>query len=494
MAPSNDPGSSSVGPSQGLRRNYLSTLENVAQAVGTMGPTATLGTTIPLLIGKSGNGSWLLFVAILVVFVLITHSITLFAREHVSAGSLGTYAALGLGRIPGVMAGWSYLIAMLFVVISSAVSSAYYGTLIAAHFTGKPVGMAGSIALSAAVAALAWWPSYRDIKFSTKLMLAVEAVSVAMIVLILGTALVRTGHLVDQAQVHLVGVDVSHVRLGFVLAFMLLAGFESVTTLGEEACAAKTTIPRVMMTCLVPIGLLFLLSIYGLTALSHFRNLALDQTDAPFDLIAQSIGLPSLGWMSSVGVALSCYGCALGAFNAGGRVVFSMARAGTFWPGFAAIHPRNATPHRALALLGVLALVVPAVMLRCGIAMNDAMDYLMQIASFGFIGSYSALCLSAPVYLAKKGILTPVTIGVSVVTLTAISGALFLTLYPIPDAPWRYLPIVFVGLLALGVGVTVSRPAQGGSPVRQSGSPGTAGCASPTAGTPADRCPTSPPA
>ena len=337
-------------------------------------------------------------------------------------------------------------------------------------------------------------PRVMDIKLSPKLMLAIEAVSVAMIVFILGTALIKTGHWIDRPQLRLEGVDVSHVRLGFVLAFMLLAGFESVTTLGEEACAATTTIPRVMLTCLVPIGILFLVSTYGLTALSHYRNLALDQTDAPFDLVAQSIGLPSLGWISSVGVALSCFGCALGGFNAGGRVVYSMARTGKFWARFGEVHPRNATPYRALAFLGIVALVVPAVMLRLGIAMNDAMDYLMQIASFGFIGSYSALCLSAPVYLARKGVLTPVTIGISVVTLTAIAGALFLTLYPVPDAPWRYLPIVFAGLLGLGVALTVWGRGRAGSLARRPAPPETGDSVLPTAGTPGDRYPTRPPA
>ena len=41
----------------------------------------------------------------------------------------------------------------------------------------------------------------------------------------------------------------------------------------------------VMFLCIVPIGALFIGSIYCLTALSHSRNLALDQTDAPLDLI-----------------------------------------------------------------------------------------------------------------------------------------------------------------------------------------------------------------
>ena len=115
---------------------------------------------------------------------------------------------------------------MVFVVASSAVSSAVYVTLAIAHFTRQPVGMGGAIGITTGVVLLAWWPAYRDVKLSTKVMLAVEAVSVAMIVLILGAALVRTGHWIDRSQLRLEGADLSHVRLGFVLAFMMLAGFE----------------------------------------------------------------------------------------------------------------------------------------------------------------------------------------------------------------------------------------------------------------------------
>jgi len=115
----------------------------------------------------------------------------------------------------------------------------------------------------------------------------------------------------------------------------MLAGFESATTLGEEVQSATRTIPRVMFFCLLPIGLLFMAGIYSTTALSHSRNIGFDQTNAPLDLIARSIDLPALGWMSSLGVALSCFGCALGGLNAGARVIFSMARERLFAPFFA---------------------------------------------------------------------------------------------------------------------------------------------------------------
>ena len=80
-----------------LRRNSLSGLENVAQTLGTMAPTGTLGVIIPLLIGKTGNGTWLLFLAVLGICLLILVNINGFATRCASAGGLATYARLGLG-------------------------------------------------------------------------------------------------------------------------------------------------------------------------------------------------------------------------------------------------------------------------------------------------------------------------------------------------------------------------------------------------------------
>jgi amino acid transporter len=265
----------------------------------------------------------------------------------------------------------------------------------------------------------------------------------------------RNVHGIDQAQLHLEGTRSPQIKLGLVLAFMMLAGFESSTTLSEEAQSATRTIPRVMIFCLSLLGLLFIASIYSITALSHDRNLGLDQTNAPLDLIARSIDLPALGWISSLGVALSCFGCALGGLNAGARVIFSMARERLFAPFFARIHPVNGTPSRALFVIGLVALIVPVLLITSGVAMANAMDYLMQIASFGFLGGYFSVCVAAPFYLARHHTLTLMQLIVAVITLLVIGAVLFLSLIPIPDAPWRYLPYCFATLLLVGTLSTV---------------------------------------
>jgi len=468
------PGRASAGVV--LRKNYLSALENVAQSVGTMGPVATVGTVLPLLIYKSANATWLLFLGILAVFCLISASIKVFASRFASAGSLAAFAEAGLGSWAGSLTGWSYVVAMTFVVTSSAVSSAYYLALVISHFTHATVGTLGLVGLTILVVLLAWWPSHRDIKLSTKVMLAAESLSVLLIAVILTAAMFATKSWVDRSQMTLQGASFSQVQLGFVLVFMTLSGFESTTTLSEEAKAATRTLPRVMYLCILPTGVFFVWGIYCLTALSHGRNLALDQADAPLDMIAQSVGMPTLGWISTLGVAISCFGCALGGFNAGSRVIFSMARSGHVGHYFEAVHPVNGTPYRALALLAGVALVLPCVMLGFEVKMSEIMDYLMQIASFGFLGGYLAVCIAAPIYLARKSKLGLRTVLIAVGTVSALCAVFFMSLYPVPDAPWRYLPYIFVGLLIAGMVVSGRvQTARAEQPAEADPAPGPAG-------------------
>jgi amino acid transporter len=365
---------------------------------------------------------------------------------------------MGLGRAAGSMAGWCYAVAMIFVVTSSAVSCAYYVVMVIGRFSTVASGPTASLAITVVVVLAAWWPSHRDIKLSTKIMLTAEVLSALLIVAIIAMGLAASHEWVDRSQLSLKGFGFGQLRLGFVLAFMTLAGFESAASLGEESTTAVRTLPRVMLSCILPVAVLFLLSIYAMTALSHSRSLALDQTDAPIDMIAQSIGHPVLGWLSSLGVATSCFGCALGAFNAGSRMLYSMARSGQIPGALAGIHLRNGTPYRALAALAVFAALVPCVMVAMGVSMADSMDYLMQIASFGFLGSYFAVAVAAPSFLAREGQLTVARICISAISIMVIGGVLFMSVIPAPAGPWKFLPYVFSAMIGCGMLLSSRRP------------------------------------
>jgi len=434
-----------------LRSNYLSQLENVAQSLGVMAPTGTLGVIIPLLVGKAGNGTWLVLLLIMVAYGLILLCINQFAGRCVSAGSLATYAKLGLGRWGGIVTGWAYVIAMTFGLASSAPSAGYYLDFVFRQAFGGGPDQIRAIVLTSLVVLASWWTAHRDIKLSTKLMLAIEWTSICIMVLIVGIAMFRSNHWIDRSQLHLAGITPSGLQLGLVFGFMAFAGAESVTALGEESRNAKRIVPKVIFGCLVPVGILHIVMSYCMVSYAHRHSLSLDELDAPFDTIANSLHLPVLGVLSSIGIAMSYFACALGSLNAAARVLFSMAKQQLFFKSFGIAHRANFTPAKSIMAVSLIGLISPSLLLAFNCTLTDCINYLTQLASFGCIAAYFAVCLATPFYLFAKKIPRPSILTIAVISLSVLGFILVFSVIPVPPPPWSFLPYIFLVMVAIGI-------------------------------------------
>jgi amino acid transporter len=438
----------------GLRHNYLSFLEDTAQTLGVMAPTGTIGIILPLLIARAGNTTWITFSITLVAFSLILFCVYRFSQHLASAGALATFADAGLGRWGGIIAGWTYVAAMGFGAASTAPSSAFYADLFYTQITGAPASLLRGGLISTAFVLAAALIAYRDIKLSTKLMFALELISLAVIIFIVAFAMFRNAAWIDPPQLHLEGAHLPGFQYALVFGFMTLAGFESVTTLGSESSRPKLTIPKVILSCLVPVGVLYLVVIYCLVALARKSGMVFNTLNAPFDTIARSMHLASLGYATSIGIALSYFACTLGSLNAGARVLFSMARRNQFPQRFGVAHPRNATPARAIVLLAAIAIGLPAVLFSFRVSLADVVNYVTQLTSYGFIGAYFFVCLALPFYLKRKNLLRPFDAAIAGAALLILTIVLALSVFPLPDVPWRYLPYEFLATVLLGMGIS----------------------------------------
>src|ERR1700722_8033413 len=440
--------------SGGLRHNYLSFIEDTAQTLGVMAPTGTIGIILPLLIARAGNTTWITFSITLIAFSLILFCVYRFSQSFASAGGLASFSEAGLGRAGGIIAGWAYVGAMGFGVASTAPSSAFYADLFFTQITGAPAALWRGGLITTALILLAALIAYRDVKLSTKVMLAIELLSLAVIILIVAFAMFRTSAWIDPPQLHLEGARLPGFQYALVFGFMTLAGFESVTTLGSESSNPKRTIPKVILSCLIPIGILYLVVIYCLVALARKNGMVFDQLNAPFDTIARSMNLGSLGYVSSIGVSLSYFACTLGSMNAGARVLYSMALRHQFLPRFGLAHPRNATPHRGIFLLAAIGIVIPITLLALRVSLADCVNYVTQLTSYGFISAYFLVCLSLPFYLKRKNLLRSFDAFIAGTALLILTVVLALSVFPIPEEPWLYWPYTFFAAVLLGMAIS----------------------------------------
>jgi amino acid transporter len=86
------------------------------------------------------------------------------------------------------------------------------------------------------------------------------------------------------------------------------------------------------------------------------------------------------------------------------------------------------------------------------IALLDIFGYLGTIGTLAVLFAYLLVAFAAPLYLRKRGELTPSAVAIAVAAVVAVLVPIFGSLFPVPPAPYNILPYVFLGLLAVGGG------------------------------------------
>ena len=154
------------------------------------------------------------------------------------------------------------------------------------------------------------------------------------------------------------------------IAILLLVGFESVTSLGEEALNPKKDIPRAVLLSLT-IQCLFCYLIEYFAA-NYFLSSAYSLADAkgsaaPIGDMLVILGNALLGGhgqafmlLEALTVFLALIGTTLSCINTGARVTYAMGRDAEVPEHFGLLHGDNLTPHRAIWTLATISAVLGA--------------------------------------------------------------------------------------------------------------------------------------
>jgi amino acid transporter len=303
--------------------------------------------------------------------------------------------------------------------------------------------------------------AYRDVKVSAQFMLWIEAISVTMILIVVALLFWRHGFHLDPDQWKLKSVTPSGVRLGVVLALFSFVGFESASSLGSEARDPLRTIPRALIQSAVLAGLFFLIATYTEVLGFHSSPVSFGDSPAPMRYLAAQVGIRFLGPLIDIGAVVSMFACTLACITASARVLLLMAHHGLANKRLARTHAHNATPGGAVILIGVLTLIPTAVLAARGVSGSDIYGWMGSLATYGFITVYGQVTFALPFYLKLKQHLTPPMVMLSIAGTLAMVLALIGTLYPVPAAPYNWLPYLYLAYLAVGlVWFAVSRRMQ----------------------------------
>ncbi len=434
------------GAASGLRARCLSFPETLAQSVANISPTLTPVVIVPLVFASAGAGTWLAYLFAMSGLILVGANINQFARRSATPGSLYSFVTRGLGVHAGFVTGWCLILAYLLTAMAVLAGTVNYAGLLlgALHLHAPPVPVYALATVGV------WLIAYKDIRLSTRVMLVLEVLSMALILILGVIVMVKRRKLVDGSQFNIGAMHVAGLKAGLILAIFSFVGYESATTLGDEAKNPHVTIPRSVLLSALISGTFFMLTAY--IAVMGFEGLpgSLADSSAPFNDLARGFGVGAFGILISIGAVISLFACALASVNAASRIIFSMSHGGLFTPHVGRAHTTNQTPHLAVSLSCALIFALPAMLLARGVALLDVFNDLSTIATFGFLVVYMLISIAAPLYLKRLGELNGAGVFKSLGAILFMVPPVIASVYPMPPAPADQFPLYFAAYLGSG--------------------------------------------
>jgi APA family basic amino acid/polyamine antiporter len=154
------------------------------------------------------------------------------------------------------------------------------------------------------------------------------------------------------------------------IAILILVGFESVTSMGEEAKNAKRDIPRAVLLSLLIQGVFcYLIEYFAANYLLNpgYTMASAAASGAPIGDMMVLVGAALFGSASAgrafmlfeaATVFLALIGTTLACLNTGARVTYAMGRDEEVPGHFGMLHGENLTPHRSIWTLAVISAII----------------------------------------------------------------------------------------------------------------------------------------
>ncbi|HSA56008.1 MAG TPA: amino acid permease [Gemmatimonadaceae bacterium] len=267
------------------------------------------------------------------------------ASTFTRTGGVYVYLSEAFHPALGFLWGWAMLLTMHSGIIA-AIATVF------ARYTAffVPLGDAGSRAVAIAVILVLSAVNFVGVKHGSRLQTWFTAGKVLAIVAIVFTGLALGGrvpqHFVASAATG--GDPIGGFLLAMAAGLFAYGGWHMVTYSAEETVEPAKTIPRALL-----IGTLVVTAAYMAMNAIYLYVMPLDRvaasTRVAADLADTLLGSGGGAAMSAV-VMFSSFGALAGIILAGPRVYYAMAQDGVLFRWLGELHPKYATPHRAILL------------------------------------------------------------------------------------------------------------------------------------------------
>jgi len=228
-------------------------------------------------------------------------------------------------------------------------------------------------------------------------------------------------------------------------------GFESATTLGNEAREPLKTIPRTVLQCAILAGFFFMLCSYSEVLGFRGESSQLSESTSPLHLLATKAGVSLLGVAIDFGAAVSMFACVLACTTAAARVLLRMAHGALLPAVLERTNRRHGTPSTAIALSAGLMFAATAVLALRGVAGSDMYDWLGSLSVFGFLTAYALVAVALPFARRALGQHSHWVAGFSVLTVVVMMLIVIFDLRSATDENHARIPWIYLGYIGAGL-------------------------------------------
>ena len=439
---------------QRLARHSIGLAGAVAQSAALVGPAVAVVVGNAFIASLAGAASVLAFLIGTVICVLIAMVIADYARELPSAGSFYTYLTKSFGPktgfVTGVLLFGAYVLLFPFQL---SFFGYYMHGLFSADFSVSVPWQVFAIAIIALSTTLA----ILGVRYSLHVGLIGLAFEVtvftifAILVIAKGGAHGQSIHVFDPGQAPK-GFG-SGLMIACVYTIFAFVGFESASTLGEEAKDPKRTIPRAVMLSTVLLGTFLCVVTYaeiiGFGASKAGINQLINDP-AAFNTLAHQYGDTFLAGLMDVAVVSSFIALNIVTVNAVARMLFAMGRDRMLPQAFGRLNSRQAPWFAAITAAGVGIAASLIFGMRYGPEVYASWS--AYFATLFFIGAYILLCIGVIRFNMKRHAASFNIIrhaGIPIIGLAGIGLVLYGNVHPLPPSPLRWFIPATVGVVVV---------------------------------------------
>ncbi|MFI8786865.1 APC family permease [Streptomyces sp. NPDC055105] len=353
--------------------------------IAPMAPVGIFGT----LDARSHGAVALVYVVATVAMAFTAFSYAQMVRVAPQAGSVFTYARVGLGEAPGFIAGW---MALLDYLLIPAVAYLFSGIAMNALVPSVSRWVWTALAVIITTLLNLW-----GVRAAARVGFAVLAMEIVVLLVFLGSAIVvlvrdgaERGWLSPLTGDGSQGAFALSAVVGAVsVAVLSYLGFDAIVSFAEEVTGGSAKVARAVLFCLALAGVLFIAQTYLVALLEPVSSaeLAADpakQGSAFYDAIDVSVG----GWLHDLVAVSKAIGAAFAALAgqaAAGRLLFAMARDRRLPKALA--RTDSGVPRVALLCAAAVTLVAAVWAAR----RDDGLDHLVSVVDIGALTAFVLL-------------------------------------------------------------------------------------------------------